>query len=149
MKKTKKRLPRMTPQEIAKYADKEGAAHAAHATGLTLAEVRDCVRKYSQSAKNVAARKKRREMAEYAAKHGMSDSARHFGVPVSQVKACLDEFEIEPAKTEPNVHNATSFVILKRVLDGEKQADIARSLNCTRQWVSSVVQRARDVGFDV
>jgi transcriptional regulator len=45
--------------------------------------------------------------------------------------------------------SVATFKILKALLDGQKQSDIARDFNVSRQWISAIKRKAIDAGFDL
>lgn len=90
-------------------------------------------------------RARRQKMAQYAHKHTCEDAALRFGVHEATVKAALREHNLPCRKRRPPA--VSSFVVLRRLLDGATGGTIAEELNITRQRVNIIKQRAKSAGF--
>lgn len=99
--------------------------------------------KVQRSRKEQAARRKK--MAKFAKKHGVDVAAQEFGVSIGTVYLACREYDTKPVR-KPQVAEST-LVIVRKLLDGERQSDIARDLGVSRQYVSQVKRRAIAAGF--
>jgi len=96
------------------------------------------------------ARAERREaMAQCAAARGVHAAAAEFKVTTQTVSVACKEFKVTPLRTQSNKTRApkTSFAMLKRLLDGKSQVEIAAEFKVQRQRVNQIAQAALDAGI--
>ena len=94
-------------------------------------------------------RERRREIAEFMKEHKDTQKAvAHFGCTLSLVSRACKEFGVDVPKTA-SVATVGSFVILKRLLDGAKQIEVAGERGISRERVRQVANNAREAGFAV
>lgn len=83
--------------------------------------------------------------------YGVSAAARQFAVSMQTVRnACREHgVVVDRANNVKKIASATTFVILKKLLDGVSQADLAREFKVSRQRVSEIKCAAVEAGFDI
>lgn len=100
-------------------------------------------------------KERRRIMADMAMETSVSEVARHFGVSIGTVSTALTEFGHRELGDVPRLWRRSRegqnlrFVILKALLDGGRQVDVANAHNVTRAYVNALAKEAREAGFDV
>ncbi len=97
-----------------------------------------------------AARVERREaMARCAATKGVHVAAAEFKVTAQTVSVACKEFKVKPLRVQSDKIKPpkTAFVMLKRLLDGKSQVEIADELKVTRQRVNQIAQAALAAGI--
>lgn len=90
---------------------------------------------------------RRKQIVEYVKKgHTIALTARAYGVSQSLVKQALKEAnEISPQQRM----SVNTFAILKALLDGSTQSEVAAHTGLTRARISAIACMAREGGFDV
>lgn len=90
--------------------------------------------------------KRRRDIAAFVRRgNTYAIAAYAYGVSVSTVKkACQEEGVEQKLRMSSN-----TFAILKALLDGTSQAEVARHTGLTRSRISAIAAQAREAGFDV
>lgn len=88
---------------------------------------------------------RRKRMAMFAQKNGVDAAAQEFGVSIGTVYGACRENGINLARKPQEAE--LMLVITRKLLDGERQSDIARELGVSRQYVSQVKHRAIEAGF--
>ena len=91
----------------------------------------------------------RGHIARCAKDYGVSAAARQFAVSMQTVRnACREHgVVVDRANNVKPIAAATTFVILKQLLDGVRQADIAKQFKVSRQRVSEIKVAAVAAGF--
>jgi hypothetical protein len=81
--------------------------------------------------------------------HGVRAAARQFEVSIQTVRnACREHGVVmDRANNVKRIASATTFVILKQLLDGVRQADISRQFRVSPQRVSEIKTAAVAAGF--
>lgn len=77
----------------------------------------------------------------------LSTAAKRFKVCLRLCEMACIEHGVKPFREPPNRVSANSFSILKRLLDGARQVDLARELNITKQRVGQIATNAKRAGF--
>ena len=92
---------------------------------------------------------RRARIAECANNYGVSAAASRFQVSMQTVRnACREHgVVVERATNVKPIASATTFVILKMLLDGVRQADISRQFSVSPQRVSEIKTAAVAAGF--
>lgn len=103
----------------------------------------------TQSHSDAATR--RGHIVAYVREHGVSAAARQFAVSVQTVRNACREHDVvvDRATNVKLIAAATTFLILKQLLDGRRQADIARQFRISRQRVFEIKSAAVAAGFVV
>lgn len=91
---------------------------------------------------------RRKDIAEYANKNGVAKAANKFNVSIGTVVRALGENELtawgfggfKPA-------SPTSFEVLKMLLDGIPDSEVARQKQLSRQRVGQIKTVAKNAGF--
>lgn len=93
-------------------------------------------------------RDRRLAIAEFSANHSDSEAARKFGVCILTCRNARKEYAISKSP-ERVVHTATpkTVAILARLLNGEKQSEIAKDTGLSRQRISSIFKSAQAAGL--
>ena len=88
-------------------------------------------------------------IVECAKQYGVSAAAQQFAVSMQTVRnACREHgVVVDRANNVQKIASATSFVILKQLLDGVRPADIAKQFRVSRQRVSEIKCAAVAAGF--
>lgn len=92
---------------------------------------------------------RRAHIARYAQEHGSGEAARQFEVSMQTVRNSCREYKVvlDRENNCTSLASAQSFVILKQLLDGVRQADLAKQFKVTRQRVSQIKCAAVAAGF--
>ena len=94
-------------------------------------------------------RERRREIAEFMREHhDTQKTIVHFGCTHSLVARSCKEYGVDMPRSG-SVAGASSFVVLKRLLEGAKQIEVAREHNVSRERVRKIASNAREAGFAV
>jgi len=98
-----------------------------------------------------AERKKQREVAaELCRTKTLSEVCDQTGLSEQSVRSACKEFGVElkaEPKKAPYGLGTNSFRILRMLLDGKRQVDIAREFNVSRQFVEQVRDKGLKAGF--
>lgn len=100
---------------------------------------------FSQSAR--AGR--RRKIADYAVTHDTTETAAYFKVGPGIVRAACKEFGTVPLSGLKGSVGQRTIAILKRLLDGMPQVEIAKEMSISRQRVHAVAVEARAAGIQL
>ncbi len=90
---------------------------------------------------------RRRRIAEYAVTHDTTETAAHFNVSQGMVRSACKEFGTVPLEGLKGSVGQRTLNILKRLLDGTTQTQVAEDMNISRQRVHAVAVAARAVGI--
>lgn len=105
----------------------------------------------SQSKLSWAARRDRRKEIAKAVLGGnpLHHVARQFDVSTVTVRKACVENGITPPAVRGRPSRSDQFVVLKMLMDGMPQADVARQLGVSRQRISEVAGHAARVGIQL
>lgn len=98
---------------------------------------------FSQSAR--AGR--RRQIADYAVTHDAVETAAHFKISQGMVRNACKEFGVVPLNALKGNIGCRTLEILKELLDGKSQSQIADELHISRQRVFAIAREAKSVGI--
>ncbi len=97
-------------------------------------------------------KKRRKSIAEFCQKQQgysqdiLARAAKHYNVSVHLVYSACREHEVDIPKLNQNTYPKT-FQILKCLLDGEKQTDIAAKFKVKQQRISQIKKEAEQAGI--
>jgi len=140
--------------EIAEYVKEHGLFKAMKKFQVSRQTVETACNEHDVKIKEIISHAERREQRKAAAElcktKPISEVCVETGLSDSVVRlACKEfcvEFVKEPRKA-PHGLKISSFRILKLLLDGKRQVDIAREFNVSRQFVEQVRDRGVAAGF--
>jgi hypothetical protein len=90
---------------------------------------------------------RRKNIAKYAAEHGAAAASQAHKVSLSTVWSACKEFSVKPARAARDYTAPSTMQILKALLDGEKQTDVATRFRLSRQRVHQIRCSAIEAGF--
>lgn len=96
---------------------------------------------------HAAAAQRRQQLIDSSREIGIKATAARFGVSLTTVYTALRRGQTR-VSSHPKIP-ATAFDVLRRLLQGRTNAEIARELGLSRQRISQITQRAREAGFDL
>ncbi len=140
--------------DIAEYVKEHGLFKTMKKFQVCRATVEAACNEHDVKIKEIishADRKKQREAAaELCRTKNMSDVCAETGLSMAAVSAAAKEFNVVPIKAPkkaPAGLGTNSFGILRMLLDGKRQVDIAGEFNVSRQYVEQVRDKAEMAGF--
>lgn len=98
---------------------------------------------FSQSERAV----RRRKIADYAVTHDTVETAAHFKISQGMVRNACKEFGVVPLNALKGSIGCRTLEILKELLDGKSQIQVATELHISRQRVFAVAREAAWVGI--
>lgn len=84
---------------------------------------------------------------EYAKQHGIAEAAKQFDVSYSSAYGVCRTAGVKLPRRVNATASLSTYGILKKLLDGQRQADIARDFNVSRQRVEQIQRKAEEAGF--
>lgn len=90
---------------------------------------------------------RRRKIAEYAVTHDTTETAAQFNVSQGMVRNACKEFGVVPLDTVKGDVGRRTLSILKELLGGKPQTQIAEELHISRQRVHAVSREAKLAGI--
>lgn len=75
--------------------------------------------------------------------------ARKFDVSRQTVESAVRVAGIIPAREFSRKPHPKAFTILKNIVDGAHQSDIAREFKCSRQYINQIYKAALKAGFTI
>lgn len=90
---------------------------------------------------------RRQQIAEYAREHGVPAASKHFGVSESVGYSACREHNMTPKTQVMSRTKQSSLHIVKAMLDGVPQHEVAKQYNVTRQRVHQIRKLAIAAGF--
>lgn len=96
-------------------------------------------------------KKDRRKIAEWMKVHNLTvgQTAVALKKPASAIYDIAKEFGVKAPSGYCKAASLNSFKILKALLSGRAQAEVAREMSVSAQRVGQIAQRAREAGFEV
>jgi transposase len=141
--------------DIAEYVKEHGLFKAMKKFQVSRQTVEGACAEHDVKIKEIishAERKKQREAAaELCRTKPLSVVCTETGLSEASVRGACKEFAVEfvkEPKKAPHGLKTRSFAILKLLLDGNRQVDIAREFNVSRQFVEQVRDRGLEAGFE-
>ncbi len=141
--------------DIAEYVKEHGLFKAMKKFQVCRQTVEDACAEHDVKIKEIishAERKKQREAAaELCRTKTLSEVCAETGMSDASVRSACKEFGVElkkEPKKAPHGLGTNSFGILKLLLDGKRQVDIAREFNVSRQFVEQVRDKGLKAGFE-
>jgi transposase len=97
-------------------------------------------------------RKQRKQIADWVKANGatVAQAVERFGESSNRVRDACQEYRVEPAfagRGRKSSKKTTQTEVIARVIDGMDQADIARELNVSPQYVHLCVRAGREGGI--
>lgn len=141
--------------DIAEYVKEHGLFKAMKKFQVSRQMVEGACNEHDVKIKEIishADRKKQREVAaELCRTKTLSVVCTETGMSEAIVRCACKEFGVElmkEPKKAPHGLKVNSFRILRMLLNGKRQADIAREFNVSRQFVEQVRDRGVEAGFE-
>lgn len=91
----------------------------------------------------------RRKIADYAVTHDTTETAAYFKISQGMVRNACKEFGTVPLIGLKGSVGRRTLAILKRLLDGRTQIEVAEEMKISRQRVHAVAVEARAVGIQL
>lgn len=91
--------------------------------------------------------KRNQGIIEHAQQNDIYSAAREFGVSYSLAYKICRTAGFTPPRHHRSAMKLSTFQILKRLLDGERQSAIATKFEISRQRVEQVQRQAEQAGF--
>lgn len=91
--------------------------------------------------------RRRRDIANYASTHDTPETAAHFKISQGMVRNACKEFGVVPLIAIKSSVGCRTLNILKELLDGKSQTQIAEELHISRQRVHAVAKEAMSAGI--
>ena len=90
---------------------------------------------------------RRQKIANYAITHDTTETAAHFKVSQGMVRNACKEAGVVPLSGLKGSVGQRTIAILKRLLDGMPQTEIAKEMSISRQRVHAVAREAELAGI--